>query len=513
MAETNAPAVGQAFEVDEHQVRRLLSAARRADHVEGDPVADDLRRLTGSANVGEALKKLVEMTFKDLGHMGSRLSELVVKSDLDGTLSFNEVASQMGLSLRQFFRYRARAVKMLAGQLRAIMNYQAEPTDTFGSLFDTLVDWNPEGALEVFSNASHLSADFEAIRALKAYVETARQIPAAIFEAAERQSPAIAFAVRSQQRCLFGDLAAAEEDLRKADAAMRHVTEPAARRAVQREITQARFLAARSSGTAHSLQRVVSLVAASNTDADLQDSVHNLEFLCYSGRFSNIESEVKRHMAVAQRQHDPVAAAHLCMLAAIAACYEGDLRHGRQLAAAARIAALHHVWLSAEAWILERRIALVSGITMGASDDFAELPEASWHRTMIDSVLARQFLAQQRLMEAKNLLAQCLAVARERNYPGVAAYNECTAAAVYGLEGHAEEERERYLRAWRWYVKAKDFSIALDLFTPPNARWREIGAFEFADLGLEQASFDDPASRQDAAVLIPIAERRGWVGK
>ncbi len=445
--------------------------------------------------------------------MGARLSELVVKSDLDGALSFNEVASRMGLSLRQFFRYRARAVKMLAGQLRAILNYQAEPTDTLGTLFDTLVDWNPEGALEVFSSAPHLSADFESIRALKAYVETARQIPASVFETAERQSVSVAFALRSQQRCLFGDISGAEEDLRKSDAASRFVSDPAMRRAIQRELTQARFLAARSSGTAHSLQRVVAYVSGSNADVDLEETVHTLEVLCYSGRLANLESAIKRHMAGAQRRHDPVAAAHLCLLAAIAACYEGDLRRARQLAAAARIAALHHVWLCAEASILERRIALVSGISAPAGDAYGDLPETSWHRTMMDSVLARQFLAQHRLMEAKNLVAQSLAVAQERGYAAVSAYNHCTAAAVHGLEGHSEEERERYLRAWRWYVKAKDFSIALDLFTPPNARWREIGVFEFADVGLERASFDELASRQAAAVLVPIAERRGWIGQ
>lgn len=489
--------------VDEHHVRRLLSAARRADPMRGDTLAHDLQTVTGSSNVSEALKKLADLTFKDLGHMGSRLSELIVKSDLDGTLSFTEVASTMGLSLRQFFRYRARAVQMLAEQLRTLLHQSSEPMDALGSLFDTLVDWNPDGALDVYSVASRASGDFESFRALKAFVETAREIPAALFERVQKQYASIAFAVRAQQRCLFGDASGAEEDVRRAETSLRSTAETAMRRALSRETAHVRFLLARSAGSLGQLQRTL---RPSNEGIEfaLGDAVDALEGWCAADDVANVERALRSCMAVAQRLHDVPASVRLCIISAVTLALGGDLRRARQLAGAAHIAAEHHVWLSAEAWILDRRIALLSGAANAEPDAYASLPQGSWHRTFVDSVLARQLLAQRRLMECASLGRECAAAAAERGYGALAAYNDCTLAAVDGLEDRRDQERERYQRAWAWYVRSRDAVIALDLFTPPHAMWRDVGVFEFADLGIDASQL---AHDREFTVAMPLADR------
>lgn len=493
-------------DVDEHHVRRLLSAARRADPLRGDMLAHDLQAVTGSSNISEALKKLADLTFKDLGHMGSRLSELIVKSDLDGTLSFTEVASTMGLSLRQFFRYRARAVLMLAEQLRALLHQPSEPMDALGALFDTLVDWNPDGALDVYAVApARPASEFELVRALKAFVETSREIPAALFERAQTQHAAIAFAIRAQQRCLFGDAAGAEDDARRAETLLRSSADAAARRALQREISHVRFLMTRSSGNAALLSRTLRPPGDSGTvEFALGDAVDTLEAALAAGDSAYVERTLRSCMAVAQRLHDVPSSVRLCLVTAVAAAQRGDLRRARQLAGAAQIAAEHHIWLCAEAWIVDRRIALLSGASAVESDAYPQLPPGSWHRAFVDAVLARQLLAQRRLMECASLAGECAGIAAERGYAALAAYNDCTLAAVDGLENRREAERKRYVRAWSWHARERDAVIALDLFTPPHAIWRDIGVFEYADLGIEA---DDRTRSRRFAAAMPLASR------
>ena len=514
MAKTNLPQDAAADRgVDQHHVRRLLSGARRADPLRGDALAEELQRITESANIGEALKKLVELTFKDLGHMGSRLSELILRSDLDGTLSFTEVASRMGLSLRQFFRYRARAVEMLTAELRVLLRHPAEPTDTLGFLFDTLLSWNPAGALELFSASSTPTFELDAIRTLKAFAETAREIPAAIFEKAQKASPALAYGIRAQQRASLGEIEGAEEDLRRAESALHSISDAALRRTVQREILQGRFVLARNAGTAGPFYRMLHLSTTLSIELDLHESINVLEAACYAGDLANIEYQIKHVMLAAQRSHDTLSAARLCLLSAIAIAWYGELRRARQLAYAAGIAAQHHIWISHDAWTFDRRMTLISGIARTNSHPKGDVPEGSWHFTMMNSVVARELLAQRRLMESRSLSMQSLATARERGYLALAAYNDCTLAAIDGVEERLTDERDRYLRAWRWYAKAKDFIIGLDLFTPPNANWRELGVFTLNDLGLEENTLHSAQTREEFSVLIPLTERRGWITK
>ena len=104
------------FSVDDRQMRRLLAAVRRANLMRL-PAAQALRNVMHSASLAAALRKLVETTFGDYGYMGSRYAHLIVRADIEAEMKLPAVAAEMGLSRRQFFRYRANAVRMLALQL------------------------------------------------------------------------------------------------------------------------------------------------------------------------------------------------------------------------------------------------------------------------------------------------------------------------------------------------------------------------------------------------------------
>ncbi len=122
----------------EHDVRRLLSSLRRPELALRDPMVALVCELTNSRTPHEAVRKLVERAFLGRGNMAMRLARLVVRCDLEGSLSHDGVAAELGLSLRQFYRYRARAVQMLAVEIRRLIT-DAEELDEVISAFERVL--------------------------------------------------------------------------------------------------------------------------------------------------------------------------------------------------------------------------------------------------------------------------------------------------------------------------------------------------------------------------------------
>ena len=123
----------------EHGVRRLLNVLRRPELAPNDPTAKLVCELTDSRTPHEAVRKLVERAFSGCGHTGVRLAQLVVRCDLDGTLSHEGVAAELGLSPRQFYRYRTRAVQMLAAEIRRLVTGADDLDEVIGA-FERIVE-------------------------------------------------------------------------------------------------------------------------------------------------------------------------------------------------------------------------------------------------------------------------------------------------------------------------------------------------------------------------------------
>src|SRR5437660_9238975 len=102
----------------EREVRRLLNSLRRPELLADDSLAQMLCRVTGTQTAFEAVRVLADAAFRGQGATGRRLAILINLCDLEGRLSHSGVAAEMGLSMRQFFRYRARAVQLLAHEIR-----------------------------------------------------------------------------------------------------------------------------------------------------------------------------------------------------------------------------------------------------------------------------------------------------------------------------------------------------------------------------------------------------------
>lgn len=103
-----------------HEIRRLLMNLSRPRALDRDPIALSLQRALGSSSPRRAVADVVERAFTE-SDVATKLQRIVIEQcDLQGR-GTREVARELHLSLRQFFRYRARAMAAIAQTLSSLL--------------------------------------------------------------------------------------------------------------------------------------------------------------------------------------------------------------------------------------------------------------------------------------------------------------------------------------------------------------------------------------------------------
>jgi hypothetical protein len=90
-------------------VRALLRCVKRPHVLATFPCMQQICAATGVGDPARAAMTLVDSAFNLETPHGRRLRESIVRCDVDGATT-QEAAYAMGLSVRQFFRYRAEAM-------------------------------------------------------------------------------------------------------------------------------------------------------------------------------------------------------------------------------------------------------------------------------------------------------------------------------------------------------------------------------------------------------------------
>ena len=98
------------------QVRHVLRLLRRPHELATSAIAIALCENFGVNDPVEAVVVMLHQIFNLRTQTGRRLYDAICLCDVDG-LAAKEVAKAMGLSLRQFFRYRSEAVEAVAAKI------------------------------------------------------------------------------------------------------------------------------------------------------------------------------------------------------------------------------------------------------------------------------------------------------------------------------------------------------------------------------------------------------------
>jgi DNA-directed RNA polymerase specialized sigma24 family protein len=98
------------------QVRHVLRLLRRPHELATSAIAIALCENSGVDDPVEAVLLMLHQIFNLRTQTGRRFYDAICLCDVEG-LAAKEVAKTMGLSLRQFFRYRSEAVEALAAKI------------------------------------------------------------------------------------------------------------------------------------------------------------------------------------------------------------------------------------------------------------------------------------------------------------------------------------------------------------------------------------------------------------
>jgi hypothetical protein len=101
------------------QVRHVLRLLRRPHELATSAIAIALCENFGVNDPVEAVVLMLHQLFNLRTQTGRRLYDAICLCDVDG-LAAKEVAKAMGLSLRQFFRYRSEAVEAVAAKVNGL---------------------------------------------------------------------------------------------------------------------------------------------------------------------------------------------------------------------------------------------------------------------------------------------------------------------------------------------------------------------------------------------------------
>jgi len=138
----------------EREVRRLLRGLRRPHTLAMEPLARFLCDIYAIENPYDSSLRFIADTFVNGGLVGKRLFELIQTCDVQANETLVAAASEMGVSPRQFFRYRREAIVALAAHANRLGRPHDAIKNPMEELARLLGETDPAAASQVYAIAA-----------------------------------------------------------------------------------------------------------------------------------------------------------------------------------------------------------------------------------------------------------------------------------------------------------------------------------------------------------------------
>ena len=478
-------------------MRKLLRRLRHPQSLERDDLALGLKRAYNVATAKEALATFVTNA---LSSYDPALRKIIERCDINGEPT-KQVAGELGLSMRQFFRYRGRAIEAIAIALEDAARSLPEAVEPGSLLMRMVVEYDARVALDILATARTVPTGREILGLLAGRLAAGERLTLSETERLppELRAPASVMVARSAE--CYGDVEEAEELVDRLAASVRDdatrfdLAGLACQQAIRRGDPAALVAWARRS------RAIANGDAARSAAADLRLAEAVLRYGTLAAEFGDPLKDALRSLPFS------VAAART---AARLKAYRAFLAGERTLAyESARTAALagFEPFDTVDARILTARAAYLLGLPRPEAPVVAN---ADWHAGMSAAVDARFALRRRERAEARSLAQSAVRHAERARSPGTLAYAKATLGAVASSEGNGAEAQRWFVDAWRLVTLHPDDTILFDLFAIQGLEERDLGPIVFDETFLRsfaEMSSDGVRAEATAGDLMRLRER------
>jgi len=438
----------------EEDVRRLLRSLRRPDLAAANPLGRHLCEVFGTTSALQAVRLLVDITFSGQGHAGARLADLIRKGDIDGRLSHAGIAAEMGLSLRQFFRHRARAVALLTSRVQTLVDGSLSSFHCLEMLADMVATTNAASAAAIYELLSGAEENEQLVHRMRLQVDAGFDIPDAWVNETPEPWKIIAQLLQVRSLVVNGSTSQAQAKLRKL---RERLTEP---QILSKEIQTAMLttdaIRARQRHDPAKLQAVAKRLfetGASDHETAIAALLLEAEGALRAGDTNLAESLAREIRRMARASRDIRAAGRVTLLCANIALAANSLNEADELATGAFYALQQQPLDASLCQMTIGRTRLPLGKRWQLLPDVVLRPETAWDRIGLQIIGARYMLRDAKFDEAEELVQRLFDLARANRYDGLAAHALATLAACHGAVRNERAEQDAYVEAWRFYAR------------------------------------------------------------
>lgn len=456
----------------ERGVRQLLRLLRRPQALEMFPLACEIRDAVGAPSAYEGVVRVIATALSEYGRDGAQLYALIKRCDIEGTSTQTAIAYEMNLSSRQFFRYRAEAVRIIARFLQRLQEKRFDPIVELANLVQSA---DPYAALEIYRLDEHQSAPLATV--LGATVRSGSLLDDDEVLAGDSHDALQAKAHLAYGHVWAGNIAAAQELMTRVTRAMEYRRTPN-RANVEFELNLARFLLAQYSGA---VRDMIEISRELRMQAQEHATLHAQAALCegraalHNGDFNSCLEAAEQTLRVETTRRDAFLLARALFLQAEGEFVTGEHAAAQKHALAARFALQRMRKELGECDMLLARLRLAGGM-LPAQRFNAAFTHASHDLLFGAAIEARSLLLEGNLLSATVLAGNAAQDAARANYPALRAWSMVTVVATDPVPNG--DAQAKLLEAWRAIAMLGDYYWARDAFVIPGLRVRDIGPLQ-----------------------------------
>ena len=430
-----------------HSVRTLLRGLRHPQSLERDELALVVKRAYDLPSAKEAITTLVRSA---LASYDPILHKIVEGCDVDGE-STKRVAGRLGLSMRQFFRYRSRAMEAIAIALEELL----EPVEPTSVLMRMTLEFDARLALEIHGTSRRLLSVREGLEVLAGRDAAGERLALSAAEQLPRELRGTASIIVAQSAEHHGDVEEAEHIVAQIAASLAdegtrfELAGLACQQAIRRCDFEALAAWCRQSRAA------VCGDAGRAVVADLRVAEAVLRCGTLAEEFGDpLEGVLRRlppRVSVARTA---------ARLQGYRAFLEGDFSSAYECARTASLAGFAP-FDTVDAQILAARAAYLLGMR---EPDAAIEPRSDWQAAMAASIEARFALRRRDRAQARKLATRAVRQAQRAGAPAALAYAYASLGAVASSEGGIAEAQMAFDEARRLCGSDTDDTVQCDVF-------------------------------------------------